>query len=123
MVHEHVYDDAGRMVETVVHTEPEWDAEERDLALAFTLYEQDEGPGGHPLSESVGPQANPDNPKGTHTYVGRLPMTNWALRAQLEVMREYEQQLEEAGIGPDERALILRSIHIAVDRVEREPST
>ncbi|QUW18896.1 hypothetical protein [Agrococcus sp. Marseille-Q4369] len=123
MLHEHVYDDAGRMVETLVHTEPEWDTDEVDLMIAAHLLEQETGPHGQPYSESVGKQANPDSPEHTHRYETDLPVTDWALRAQLEAAREFEQQLEEAGIDERERSLILRSTHFTVRRVEREPGT
>lgn len=39
-VHEHEYDDAGRLVRTIVTRESEWDDAERAKALALTTYEQ-----------------------------------------------------------------------------------
>lgn len=50
-----VRDDLGRVVR--VETEPEWTGEDRDLALALTVYEADACPGcGQPLSETTKPE-------------------------------------------------------------------
>lgn len=38
-VHEHEYDDAGRLVRTTVAREPEWDDYEREKMLALGLFE------------------------------------------------------------------------------------
>jgi hypothetical protein len=50
-----IRDDLGRPVR--VETEPEWTGEDRDLALALTIYEADACPGcGQPLAETTLPE-------------------------------------------------------------------
>lgn len=120
-VHEYVYDDAGRMVETIVHTDTEWDADEVDLMLALDLIERDIDPHhGHPTSESVGKQANPDSPEATHTYVAEAPVTDWAAYAQQAAYGEYRAALEAAGLEREDIDLQMRATHISVRRVDRD---
>lgn len=60
-VHEHEYDDAGRLVRTIVTKEPEWDDEQRALMLALDQYERElcSGCGGH-ISSAFDPTVNRD---------------------------------------------------------------
>lgn len=52
-------DDAGHLLRSVTVTEPEWDDEQRQVALALAEVEADECPGcGHPLSESMAVDAD-----------------------------------------------------------------
>ncbi|HEX6873683.1 MAG TPA: hypothetical protein VF163_21500 [Micromonosporaceae bacterium] len=51
--HEHEYDDAGRLVRTVVTREPEWDEQERAWMLALRLYRAQVGPCGHYLPDTT----------------------------------------------------------------------
>ena len=56
-VHTPEYDEAGRVVRTVVTREAEWDPEEQALMLALHLYEAQLGPCGHYLPESTAADA------------------------------------------------------------------
>lgn len=51
----HVYESGtGKLMRTVVTTEPEWDDETRSLAMAFAMYEADLCPGcNQPMSETT----------------------------------------------------------------------
>ena len=51
-MHEHEYDDGGRLVRTVVTREQEWDDEQQELMIALAVYRSQLCPSGHFLPES-----------------------------------------------------------------------
>lgn len=56
-MHTHVYDEAGRLVRTVVVREPEWDEEQRAWMLGLAEREARECKRcGHDLAETLNPQ-------------------------------------------------------------------
>jgi hypothetical protein len=92
-----VYDDAGRMVAS--HAEPEWDPEQYALVAALADVETDEcSQCGHPMSESMSPDSDPDRQDATHKYVA-LP----AHRCHACTARE--QQAESYKDSPHRHAL------------------
>lgn len=80
--------------------------------VALQEYEAGLDENGIPLSESMSPLADPDNPKGTHTY-GVMVQRNWATHAV-----ELEQKKPEwAGDN------YLRARKFAAYRVDRPQKT
>jgi hypothetical protein len=98
----------------VTTREPEWRPEDLDLALAaHALDREPVGPHGHPLSESTSPDADPNNPKGTHFYrvaYDGEPIVDFAEGPRQRAIAAYKQKHP----GADMSALMF-----IVERVDR----
>lgn len=81
IIHRHEYDDAGRMVATVVDVEPEFDAEQNAIMVALTEYEESLNELGIPREEAMSADADPDNPNGKYRYQATGPVRDFALDA------------------------------------------
>jgi hypothetical protein len=81
IVHRHEYDDAGRMVRTVVEVEPEFDAEQFTIMTALAAYEESLNELGIPRDEAMSVDADPDNPDGLYRYVATGPVRDFAVDA------------------------------------------
>lgn len=93
---EHVYDDAGRLVETVTHLEPEFDMEQVALLLAHMRHEKEpRGPHGLLLSEVTDPLADPANPDGWD-YEVTGPRTDFAQRKLSAKKKAYYDKYPDA---------------------------
>lgn len=64
--------------------EPEWDAEQLDLALAYEAFKRDIGPNGELMSEATNDAADLTNYDGGYRYVAAGPFTNYAEKARLD---------------------------------------
>ena len=85
------YDDAGLLTGTVASREPEWDDEQRDLALAFAEFMRGMGPNGEQLSEATSSKADPNYYKADQIrYVSAGPFTNWAEKRRLDAIDAYK---------------------------------
>lgn len=74
--------------------EPEWDAEQIDLLLAYEAYMRDIGPNGEILSEATSEQAEPTYyGEGSIRYLAKGPFTNQAEKARLDAAEEYRKSL------------------------------
>lgn len=74
------------MVRTVTYREPEFDAAEANLMLAFQALEDDMGPYGIPVSEAM----DPDNQWAFEAPAA--PRVNWAVKA----VDDFRDQFYEA---------------------------
>lgn len=93
---DYVYDASGRVVSSVRFSEPEWDDEQRALALAFEDYRRDIGPNGELLSEATSDRADPNYYEADGIrYVSRGPHTNWAEKARMDAEEAYRKTLPE----------------------------
>lgn len=73
--------------------EPEWDDEQRELALAFAAYMRDMGPNGEQLSEATSDLADPNYyGPGSIRYVARGHFTNWAEKAKRDAEDAYKKE-------------------------------
>lgn len=66
------------MVRTVVEREPEFDAEQHDLAAALEDYEHSLNELGIPIDEATSIGADPANKDGTHSYVADT-LIDWSV--------------------------------------------
>lgn len=108
--HTHEYDDAGRLVRTVVEREPEWDGESYALMAALAEVEHTACSGcGEPLEESMSPDADPDNREGTHRYEVGAPYRCFACDARERKVREFA----------DAGGQVTQALRWPVTRVER----
>jgi hypothetical protein len=86
-VTDYIYDDTGRVVQTVTSREAEFDEEQVDLLLAVKQLRDDVGPHGQPMTEAIDPQGAPSvrgkKPGGYH-YRASVVGTDWAADALRE---------------------------------------
>lgn len=87
------YDADGVLLRIVEYREPEWDAEQRALMLAYERYMSDIGPHGQPMSEATDPRANPLDYDGGYVYVADDPITDWAEKARLDRIESKRAEL------------------------------
>lgn len=106
--HHHEYVE-GVLVRTVVETEPEFDEQQYELAVALDLYEGTLNELGIPLDEAMSPDADPDNPNGSYRYVAAQPSRDWSIYAVEMEQRKPDWSGEN----------YLRSRRFGVVRVER----
>jgi hypothetical protein len=116
----HEYDERGRLVRSVETAEPEWDPESYALLAALADYEAELCPRcGEPLSECMDAGADPNNPRATHRYVGRIRGRCHACDAL--VVKQETDRKDDAGSAPIPRP---ESLHYGIDRVpiDRRPT-
>jgi hypothetical protein len=86
---EHVYDESGRLVETITRREPEFDKGQVAVLLAHLRQEREpRGSHGIPLSKATGPEADPAL-TGRRTFVVEGPQTDFAAQALSEAQKRY----------------------------------
>lgn len=99
----YVHDEDGKLTGSVVELEPEWDEEQRELAMAWQAVDRETGRYGEDLLIATSPEADPANKEATHRYVAgvdvggvRVPLVNYAEKAAQDAMDPYYKQHPEA---------------------------
>ena len=105
----HEYDDDGRLIRSVSTVEPEFDAEQVAYLIAIRLYENDIGPHGHPMSEAMSSEADPNNYEGHWRYEGTGPFFDWAKRAESDAIDAYRSQFPKDS-PPNMAGLVFRVV-------------
>lgn len=88
----HEYDDDGRLVRSIQHTEPEWDDEQVEMLTAYEAYRASIGPHGQPMQLALDPASDPTNYEGHHYFVGEEPVVDWAEKARLDKRESWEKE-------------------------------
>ena len=97
-VTEYEYDEDGRLVGSVTTREPEWSADDVNALLAF-LDSKRVGSHGHPLSESMSPDADPASRDAKYRYVVPNPSVDFAARALSNAQDAYRKKYPEADMS------------------------
>lgn len=92
------YDDAGRLIGSVVEREPEWSREDVEAMVAL-MESKRIGPHGHPMDEAVSRDGDPSNPDRKWDYVVPLPTVDFAQRALDVTKQKYQKQYPDADLG------------------------
>lgn len=93
------YDDDGRLISS--RPEPEWDDEQRHLAIAHYELEALTGSYGEYLPEALSAGADPNNPDGTIRYIvgtnnSKRPKINWAAKALHDAQESFYKEFPNA---------------------------